>query len=90
MIYLNDLVSLFHNSKLPKYVVVIKKPQTFPLIIVFGSPVVFRAPSFHVSGVITLPSFFSPEISDTQKNKSKHIYPIFKKINESKKNIFHE
>lgn len=28
------------------------------------SPVVFRAPSFQVSGVMTLPSFFSPETSN--------------------------
>lgn len=34
----------------------------FYFICVLKSPVVFRAPSFQVSGVMTLPSFFSPVI----------------------------
>ena len=56
-------ITRFHFTNNVKMKTLFTGSISFNIYVLKGKiPVVFLAPSFHVSGVITVPSFFSPVI----------------------------
>lgn len=56
-------ITIFHFTNNVKMETLLTGIISFNIYVLKGKiPVVFLAPSFHVSGVITVPSFFSPII----------------------------